>query len=321
MANIATIDSPSEPMTLSEIGWGYVIGSVANNTQRGYKADLGHFEAWAYDNKLAVSYPVTPEMAANYLTFCSKTLKMSTISRRIAALNYANKLKGGYRVQSDPIVSSLIAGMKREKSVKVSQHEPLTIEKIRKIVARIDTTTLKGVRDKALLLIGFAGALRRSELAALTVEDVQRQEQGICLEIRRSKTDQEGEGDCVPILYGNDQETCPIIALDEWLEMSGLTEGALFRSITRWGKLGEQGISHDGILKTVKEHVERAGYDPLTHGAHSLRAGAATTAANNDASDAEIARLGRWSPGSKAMYGYIRHRSVFERTAAGKLGL
>ena len=138
--------------------------------------------------------------------------------------------------------------------------------------------------------------------------------------MRRSKTDQEGEGDCVPIVYGNDPETCPITALEDWLKRAGIEEGSLFRSISKHGKLGES-ITGDGIHRVVKERVFNAGYDPQEYGAHSLRAGAATTAANNDASDAEIAKLGRWKPGSKAMYGYIRHRSVFERTAATKLGL
>lgn len=272
------------------------------------------------DKGYRVSYPVPSDVIANYLSYCAENLKMSTINRRIAALNYAHKLKGGYRVQDDPIVSSLIAGIKRTLSVQVEQHEPLTIEKIRKIVANIETSTLKGVRDKALLLTGFAGAFRRSEMAALTLEDINRQEQGLCLFVRRSKTDQEGEGDCVPIVYGNDLETCPVTALDAWLELAAIEDGSLFRSISKHGKLGEA-ITGDGIHRVIKERVSNAGYDPSEYGAHSLRAGAATTAANNDATDAEIAKLGRWKPGSKAMYGYIRHRSVFERTAATKLGL
>lgn len=320
MSNLATIDRSQVSVSLSDNVQDYVLASVSANTTRGYKSDLDHFETWSKDNGLRVSYPIPSRVVANYLSYCAENLKMSTINRRIAALNYAHKLNGGHRVQADPVVSSLIMGIKRTLSVQVDQHEPLTIEKIRKIVANIDTSTLKGVRDKALLLIGFAGAFRRSEIADLTLEDVKRQEQGLCLEVRRSKTDQEGEGDCVPIVYGNDPETCPITALEDWLKRAGIEEGSLFRSISKHGKLGES-ITGDGVHRVVKERVFNAGYDPQEYGAHSLRAGAATTAANNDASDAEIAKLGRWKPGSKAMYGYIRHRSVFERTAATKLGL
>ncbi len=320
MSNLATIDRSQVSVSLSDNVQDYVLASVSANTTRGYKCDLAHFETWSKDNGLRVSYPIPSHVVANYLSYCAENLKMSTINRRIAALNYAHKLNGSHNIQTDPIVTSLIMGIKRTLSVQVDQHEPLTIEKIRKIVARIDTSTLKGVRDKALLLIGFAGAFRRSELADLTLEDVKRQEQGLCLEVRRSKTDQEGEGDCVPIVYGNDPETCPITALEDWLKRAGIEEGSLFRSISKHGKLGES-ITGDGIHRVVKERVFNAGYDPQEYGAHSLRAGAATTAANNDASDAEIAKLGRWKPGSKAMYGYIRHRSVFERTAATKLGL
>jgi len=174
---------------------------------------------------------------------------------------------------------------------------------------------IKGTRDKALLLIGFAGAFRRSELVALTVEDVEHVKQGIVIHLRRSKTDQAGEGRKIAIPYARGA-VCPVHALQEWLQISGITSGLIFRGVTRHGHISEFGLSPQSVALVVKERAAAVGLDATQYAGHSLRAGLVTSAAQAGISSWKI----RQQTGHKSetmLLRYIRDASIFIDNAAG----
>jgi len=170
----------------------------------------------------------------------------------------------------------VLAGIKRTIGTSVTRKAPATAETVRAIISEIPTD-LRGLRDRALLLIGFAGALRRSELVALDVADLEESSEGVHVRIRRSKTDQEGVGDFVSIPYGS--RLRPIRALKDWLDAARITEGPLFRPIRKGGNVVEvERLSDRSVANIVKAHAEAVGLDPAVFSGHSLRSGFVTSA-------------------------------------------
>ena len=185
----------------------------------------------------------------------------------------------------------------------------------------VDATdaTLIGLRDRALILLGFAGAFRRAEIVSLDVGDLGFNRDGLTVTLRRSKTDQQGQGRKIGIPYGSNPETCPVRTLQAWLEEGGVTEGPLFRSLNRHGALQGR-LSPVGVARVVKKLAERAGLDPAKYAGHSLRAGHATSAAASGASERSIMnQTGHRSV--QMVRRYIREGSLFRENSAGKLGL
>jgi integrase len=179
---------------------------------------------------------------------------------------------------------------------------------------------LAGVRDRALLLVGFAAALRRSELVALCVEDLEFSDQGLAITIRRSKSDQEAHGEQIGVPYGSTTETCPVTALQSWLEAAGIESGALFRRIDRHGHVGPNALAPGAVASIVKKAVEAVGLDATQFSGHSLRSGLATSAAQNGASELTIMSQTRHK--STAMVKrYVRKGSLFTSNAASAAGL
>ena len=178
----------------------------------------------------------------------------------------------------------------------------------------------KDVRDRALLLIGFAGAFRRSELVALNVDDITDVDEGLHIDVLRSKSDQEGAGNVVGVPYGSHPPTCPVRAWRAWLEVSGITEGAVFRGITRHGKISDTRLTARAVADLVKARAKAAGLDDATFAAHSLRAGFATEAFSQSVPEFSVMKHGRWKS-SSSMRGYIREGSLWGDNAAAKLGL
>ncbi len=182
------------------------------------------------------------------------------------------------------------------------------------------TPGIIGVRDRAMVLLGFAGAFRRSELVALDVEDCTFGKDGLTITLRRSKTDQDGAGRKVGIPYGSNPDTCPVRTIQTWLEMAGIDSGPLFRSINRHGKVREGRLSGIDVSRVVKKLARRAGLDPAKYGGHSLRAGHATSAAIAGATERSIMKqTGHRSV--QMVRRYIRDGSLFRENSAGKLGL
>jgi integrase len=211
------------------------------------------------------------------------------------------------------------AGIRRSKGTAQVAKTPVLIEDLRRMVARLPATLL-GARDRALLLVGFSGAFRRSELVALNVDDVAFTRDGLAVTIRRSKTDQAGEGRKIALPYGSNPETCPIRSLQDWMASSGITDGPLFRPINRHGRLASRRLSSGAVAEIVKRYAAAAGMDAALFAGHSLRSGLATSAAMAGASERSIMmQTGHRS--LTTLRRYIRDGSLFRENAAAVVGL
>jgi integrase len=258
---------------------------------------------------------------ALYLTSLAATRKAATIRRRLTAIGQAHRAAGHSSAASThhALVSETLKGIRRTIGVAQTGKRPLLTEQVRAIIRALPGD-LQGLRDRALLLIGFAGGFRRSELAGLTVEDVGVENDGLLITLRRSKTDQEGRGREVALPYGSSPETCPVRAYREWLGRAVLKTGAVFREIDRHERIGVKGLHKDSIGLIVKRAVARIGLDRAHYGGHSLRAGLATQAYLNGANELSIMQqTGHRSIAT--LRKYIRGGSLFRDNPAGKLGL
>jgi integrase len=215
-------------------------------------------------------------------------------------------------------VSEVLHGIRREKGVAQVGKAALLTADVRTMIERLPNSLL-GKRDAALLLLGYAGGFRRSELAGLLVSDIEFCEEGLRVHLRRSKTDQEGQGRKIGIPYGSDPQTCPVRALRRWLTAAGIVEGALFRAVMH-GRVSEKAFIPQVVALVVKRHCKAAGLDYAKFAAHSLRAGLCTQSALNGASERSIMKqTGHRSV--QMVRRYIREGSLFRENSAGKLGL
>ena len=210
-------------------------------------------------------------------------------------------------------------GVRRTLGTTRRQVRPLTVPELRSMLQGLRTDPA-GCRDRALLLLGFAGALRRSELVGLDVADVTEGTDGLTVRLRRSKTDQEGAGRTVGIPYGSNPVTCPVRAWRAWLEVSGITDGAAFRPVDRHGHTGTARLSGHAVALVLKRHAARVGLDPAEVAGHSLRAGLATSAASAGVPERVIAEQ-TGHKGTSMLRRYIRRGSLFRENAAGAVGL
>ena len=288
----------------------YVRDSLAENTRRAYLSDLAHFEDWGGQ------IPATPELIAYYLAAHAETLSVATLVRRIASLSKAHEALGVANPTRSALVKATMRGIRRARGTAQKEAKPLLKDDL-VIVLQSMCDSLKDARDKALLLIGFAGGFRRSELVGIDWGDVEHVRQGIVVNIRRSKTDQTGMGRKIGIPFGR-THWCPVAALDEWLARSGIVEGAVFRPVDRHSKTTGSRLSGEAVSLVVKERVAAAGIDPENFSGHSLRSGLATSAAQAGVSSWKIRQ--QTGHASDAMLGrYIRDGELFTDNAAGAL--
>jgi site-specific recombinase XerD len=298
--------NPVQVCTSNEVNE-YLNASISSNTWRAYRDDLKHFRAWGG------TLPATPEQVAAYLAHYAPTLSPATLSRRLASLSKAHKASNHSNPVSTELVRATFRGIRNTHGTHQRQVAPAIKEDVLAMVRGL--TGIKGARDKALLLIGFAGAFRRSELVALTVEDVEQVKQGLVIYLRRSKTDQAGEGRKIAIPYARGT-VCPVHALQEWLQISEIESGLIFRSITRHGKISDAGLTAQSVALVVKERAAAAGLDAAKYSGHSLRAGLVTSAAQAGVSGWKI----RQQTGHKSeamLLRYIRDANIFTDNAAG----
>jgi len=255
--------------------------SKAAATVRAYRSDARDFSAWCQRHGLE-AVPASVNTVAAYLAaLATSGVKASTITRRRAAIAYIHRIAGFEPPTSSEAVTAVLAGIRRSIGTSVKRKAPATAEVIRSLVGDMPAD-LRGLRDRALLLLGFAGALRRSELVALDVADLEETAEGLHVRIRRSKTDQESAGDFVAIPYGS--RLRPVRALKDWLAASGITEGALFRPIRKGGRAVEpERLSDRSVANIVKTHAEAVGLDPALFSGHSLRSGFVTSALQSGA--------------------------------------
>ena len=310
-------EPPVHLETLADEARAFAQASRAPATLAAYAKDWAHFARWAADHGFE-PLGSEPTVLALYVTELARTRRPSTIVRRLAAISVIHQHHGLPSPTTDAGVRDIVRGIRR--SIGAAQHEaaPVAIGELRRMVAYLPASAL-GARDRVVLLVGFAGALRRSELVGLDLEDLRPHERGLVARIRRSKTDQDQIGRDVALPRGRDPETCPVAAIDAWVTAAALTSGALLRSITRHGTIGGR-LSDRSVATIVKGAAARAGLDPTQFSGHSLRAGFATTAAANGASERRIAvQTGHHS--MEVLRRSIRAGPVFSENAVTELGL
>ena len=296
----------------------FIHQSKATNTVRAYRADWTHFEGWCKAQS-QTSLPATPETVALYVTDLADTHKPATITRRISAISQAHQIAGMETPTGSAKVRLVMAGIRRTKGTAQKGKTPILVDDLRRMLAGLPGNLL-GVRDRVLLLIGFCGAFRRSELVALDAADVAVTREGLVVTIRRSKTDQEGEGRKIGVPYASHLETCPVRSFQDWLEKSGIKEGPLFRPIDRFGKMASMRLSPAAVADIVKRYATAVGLDATAFAGHSLRSGLATSAAAAGASERSIMRqTGHRS--EKMVRRYIRDGSLFRENAVAVVGL
>ena len=287
----------------------FIRASKAENTLRGYQTDWRHFCAWCDSHGGLSPLPATPDSVAAYIAECAEHLKPGSIQRRLNAIAEAHKAAGLDSPTHAGIVRNTLKGIQRTLGTAPAQKAAALTDDIRAMVDATDAGII-GARDRALILLGFAGAFRRSELVGLNVEDCGFGKDGLTVTLRRSKTDQTGEGRRVGIPYGSNPDTCPVRSLQEWIAQAGVTAGPLFRSINRHGQVQAGRLSGIDIARIVKKLADRAGLDPAKYAGHSLRAGHATSAAIAGGKRTEHYAPDRASVGSDGQAVYPGRQSV-----------
>jgi site-specific recombinase XerD len=293
--------------------------SMPENTARAYRNDWKDFQNFCIRRRLS-SIPAHPSTVCAYLALRAKTVKTSTLRRRLTTIGKVHRLRGAINPTDDIRVRQTWKGIRRRKTDAVERKDPLLLNDLQRIADALPPD-LSGLRDRAVLLLGFAGALRRSELVAVNVDDLRLTEkEGLVLFVRKAKTDQTGRGRKIGIPYGSNPLTCPVTAISKWLQAAGITEGALFRKVNRHGRTEGKRLSSDSVALIVKKAFRLIGKEPRAFSAHSLRAGLATQAAMAGASERSIQE----QTGHKSLAvlrTYIRDGSLFRENAAKKAGL
>lgn len=285
----------------------YLRESLTESSKKAYRSDLAHFIAWGG------TIPTTPEVVARYLAVHAETHSNSTLTRRLVSISRVHTSQGYASPTQSEVVKAVLHGIRRVHGTAQQQVSPILKADI---IAMVDSLTGNiGARDKALLLVGFAGAFRRSELVALQCSDIEWVEQGMVVHIRRSKTDQTGEGRKIGIPYARGRH-CPVISLKQWLAAANITSGFLFRPVTKHGHIGEAALSREAVAIIVKKRAQAIGLDAAKYSGHSLRAGLVTSAANAGVSSWKLkAQTGHRSDAMLARY--IRGGQLFLDNAAG----
>ncbi|MGO9148185.1 MAG: site-specific integrase [Acidimicrobiales bacterium] len=296
----------------------YVAASRAENTTRVYRTGWAQFTAWC-DEHGVVALPAGSETVACYVADLARVAKPSTIDARLAAISAAHRAAGHDSPTKEEAVRLVRRGVRRTLGTAQRQVRPVTVPDLRTMLEGLGTDPA-GCRDRSLLLFGFAGALRRSELVGLDVADASEGADGLTVRLQRSKTDQEGVGRTIGIPFGSNPVTCPVRAWRAWLEVSGITEGAAFRPVDRHGHIGTTRLSGQAVALVLKRHAVRAGLDPDEVAGHSLRAGLATSAAAAGVPERVIAEQ-TGHKDTAMLRRYIREGSLFRENAASAVGL
>ncbi len=296
----------------------FIRASKADSTLRGYKSDWKHFCGWCAWHGVC-PLPASAEIVAAYIAEYARILRVGSIRRRLNAIAEAHKAAELESPTYAGLVRNTLKGVMRVMGTAAAQKTPALTEDIRAMV-EASSADLIGLRDRALILLGFAGAFRRAELVGLDLTDLEFSRDGLTVTLRRSKTDQYGQGRKVGIPYGSNPETCPVRVVQAWIEQVTLTSGPVFRSVNRHGQLLPGRLAGMDVARVVKKLAKRAGLDPAKYAGHSLRAGHATSAAIAGASERSIMKqTGHRSVQTARKY--IRDGNLFRENSAGKLGL
>lgn len=316
MTDALVSTNKNQPLALSNKTVEYVQSSKAENTKKSYKSDWQHFTAYC-DEQGVESLPATAFTVADYIASLADVAKVSTITRRLSSISKAHEMAGYDSPTHTVVVRTVMQGIRRAKGTMQVGKAALMTDDIKAMVDALPNNIL-GIRDRALLLLGFTGAFRRSELVALNMTDLTFSSNGLTVLIRKSKTDQAGQGKEKGIPFGKNGY-CPVRALQEWIAAANITEGALFLSINRHGQTQGR-LSDKGVAIVVKRAAGAAGLDPVNYAGHSLRAGLATSAAAAGAEERDIMnQTGHHSV--DMVRRYIRKGSLFSSNVVGLLDL
>lgn len=333
---------PEKLNSLEEKARAYASNAKSDNTRRAYKSDLQDFATWCRTMDLQ-PMPASIGTLAAYLVSKAEDLSIATLSRRLCAIREAHRYAGHKLETSDVAFRDIWRGIRRSKGKPPKAKSPIMTSQLREIIASIPENTLQGLRDRALILIGFAGALRRSELSCLHIEPTGIQKQaprkslikttheGLIILLSHSKTDQEAGGQTIGIPKGSSPQTCPVRAYEAYVRASALPPGPLFRSINRHGHLSQKPLSDKAVALIIKRHVlklaqnkgmtkEQAESWASNVSGHSLRSGLATSAAANDTPGHIIQKHLRHKR-FETTVGYIRSGQIFTKNAASLAGL
>ena len=295
--------------------------SKANNTVRAYKSDFSDFSLFCVQNGFK-SLPSEPKIVSLYLTHLStKDAKISTLKRRLVSIGVIHKLKGHYLDTKHPSIIENIMGIKRRKgSIQISK-KPILINYLKQIINVIDQQDkkeIKKLRDRSLILIGFSGGFRRNEIISLDYDDLDFVPEGLKINLRRSKTDQFGEGFTKALPYFDSSLYCPVVSLKKWLDVSKISSGALFRKFVKGSKLSQNRLTDQTVALLIKEYLKLAGIDSKNYSGHSLRSGFATSAAESGVEERSImAMTGHKS--TEMVRRYIKEANLFKNNALNKI--
>ena len=295
--------------------------SKARNTIRAYKSDFSDFGLFCAQNGFK-SLPSEPKVVSLYLTHLStKDAKMSTLKRRLVSIGLIHKLKGHYLDTKHPAIIENIMGIKRRKGTFQKAKKPILINSLKKIINVIDKQKkeeIKKLRDRSIILIGFSGGFRRNEIVSLDYDDLDFVPEGLKLSIRRSKTDQFGEGFTKALPYFDSSQYCPVVSLKKLLDLSKIRSGPVFRRFSKGSKLSENRLTDQTVALLIKEYLNLAGIDSENFSGHSLRSGFATSAAESGVEERNImAMTGHKS--TEMVRRYIKEANLFKNNALNKI--
>ena len=295
--------------------------SKAINTVRAYKSDFNNFGLFCAKNGFK-SLPTEPKIVSLYLTHLStKNIKISTLKRRLVSIGVVHKLKGHYLDTKHPSIIENIMGIKRRKGSIQKAKKPILINDLKQIINVIDNQNneeIKKLRDRTIILVGFSGGFRRNEITSLNYEDLDFVKEGVKINIKKSKTDQFGEGLLKGIPYFDNLQYCPVISLKKWIDISNIYSGPLFRRFTKGSSLSVNRLSDQTVALLIKEYTKLAGIDNKNYSGHSLRSGFATSAAESGVEERNImAMTGHKS--SEMVRRYIKEANLFKNNALNKI--
>ena len=297
--------------------------SKANNTVRAYKSDFNDFGIFCAQNGFN-SLPSEPKIVSLYLTHLStKDCKMSTLKRRLVSIGVVHKLKGHYLDTKHPSIIENIMGIKRRKGSIQKAKKPILISNLKDLINVIDKQDkeeIKKSRDRSIILIGFSGGFRRNEIVSIDYDDLDFVPEGLKVNIKRSKTDQFGEGFTKALPYFDSTQYCPVVSLKKWIEISKINSGPVFRRFVKGSKLSENRLTDQTVALLIKEYINLTGIDSKNYSGHSLRSGFATSAAESGAEERSImAMTGHKS--TEMVRRYIKEANLFKNNALNKIKL
>ena len=312
----------TELKSLHEATLNNLKSSKSNNTLRAYKSDFKDFTTFCEKHGLN-SLPTDPKIVSLYLTYLSKNSKISTLRRRLVSISMVHKLKGHYLDTKHPIIIENLMGIRRVKGSIQKGKKPILINHLKLIINAINETNtneIKKQRDKSIILIGFAGGFRRTELVSIDYEDLEFVSEGLKITIKKSKTDQFGEGMIKGLPYFVNEIYCPVSNLKRWLEISKIKSGPIFRRFSKGSSLTDKRLTDQTVVLIMKEYLNLAGIENKNYAGHSLRSGFATVAAESGADERSIMKMTGHKT-TQMVRRYIREANIFKNNALNKVKL